>query len=84
MNSHSKRYHLLLLPQPQHRFNSLKASHLYFQTKPHTLSIRHSLDSRPSQNKDKSSLLDNVEDVTFGSKNWRSSKGCINKTCKGQ
>ena len=59
MNSHSKRYHLLLLPQPQQRFNSLKASHLYFQTKPHTLSKRHSLDSRPSQNKDKNSF-DNI------------------------
>lgn len=44
---HPKRYPFIMMPQPYHRFNSLKASHAYFTQHPN-LTKRHSLDTRPT------------------------------------
>ena len=72
-SSYSKRYHPILMPQSQYRFNSLKASHPHFQSQQNNLTKRHSLDSRPSQNGHKnSSYVENVEDFHLGNKNWGS------------
>ena len=78
---HSKRTPFIVLPQPQQRFNSLKASHSYLNNCHNNLTKRHSLDSRPIQYNQKHSLLDNIEDynIITNPKHWRSSKGCFNK-----
>ena len=76
ISNHSKRYPLVLLPQPQQRFNSLKASHSYFNTHHFNLTKRHSLDSKGNNNCHKISLLDNAEDFPQ-KKQWGSSKGSL-------
>lgn len=72
-NTNSKRYQLILMPPPHHRFNSLKGSHSFFHHQQQNLTKRHSLDSRPSQNLHKnSSYVENAEEFTLGNKNWGS------------
>ena len=81
-NSYSKRYHPILMPQSQNRFNSLKTSHTHFQSQQNNLTKRHSLDSRPSQNGQKNaSYVENVEDYNLVNKNWVS-RHYVNKGTK--
>ena len=70
---HSKRYQPILMPHSQHRFNSVKVSHSFFQNHQTHLSKKHSLDSRPHHNPIKNlSYVDNIEDFSLGNKNWGS------------
>lgn len=79
---HSKRYHPIIIPQSQQRFNSVKVSHSFFNNHQTHLSKKHSLDSRPRHNPIKNlSFVDNVEDYSFGNKNWVS-KQIINRAPK--
>jgi hypothetical protein len=75
-SNHSKRYPLVLLPQPQQRFNSLKASHSYFHNQQFNLTKRHSLDSKANNQCNRISLVDNAEDLPQ-KKQWASSKGSL-------
>lgn len=78
--AYSKRYHLLLLPQPEQRFRSLKASHSHFNKQNH-LTKRHSLDSKPIHQMRKQSIIDNMEEMNL------MNKAChygSNKTSKGK
>ena len=61
--TYPKRYHLIALPQPHTRFNSLKPSHSQLHNHP-TLTKRHSLDSRPTHHNQRkqASFLENVEE----------------------
>jgi hypothetical protein len=69
--TYSKRYHLILIPQPHHRFSSLKASH--FNSVQNNVTKRHSFDSKPSHCVQKNvSVVDNIEDYNLATKNWGS------------
>jgi hypothetical protein len=77
---HPKRHPFVLLPQPHHRFNSLKASHAYF-TQHRNLTKRHSLDTRPTHHGQKPSF-DNIEDFTLVTQPKWTSKGNLPKPAK--
>lgn len=59
-----KHHHFLILPQPEERFKSLKASHAHFN-KQSQLTKRQSLDFKPILQMRKNPTFENIEDIIF-------------------
>ena len=77
-----KKHQLLVLPHPQSRGNSLKNSQAHFLSHLHSITKRHSLDSRHPSNPHKHpSILDNAQDLPIPPKN-NNSKGLAGKGVK--